>query len=236
MTVINLAKEVPNEVSIKTKKQGDVQYGRDYFENGVALGLSMYENYRWLPELTMRMAHFLIKRLGIGEDQTVLDFGCAKGYLVKAFRLLGVEAYGCDISPYAIGMVDPDVKEFCRLSLREYSIPYPDEMYFDWIIAKDVFEHLEKECLQKVLDRAQRQCDRMFVVVPLGGDGRFVVPEYQKDVTHRLAKDATWWQQLYQAHGWDTAELQFQMTGLKENWAQRYPEGNGLFTLKRLGR
>ena len=35
------------------------------------------------------------------DPKTVLDAGCAFGYLVKAFRDLGIEAYGFDISEYA---------------------------------------------------------------------------------------------------------------------------------------
>ena len=43
----------------------------------------------------MRMAHHLITEFNNAEKQS--DFGCAKGFLVKALRLLNVEAYG-DVS------------------------------------------------------------------------------------------------------------------------------------------
>ncbi|RLB83737.1 MAG: hypothetical protein DRH17_00865 [Deltaproteobacteria bacterium] len=234
MSVINITKKQGDRATGEIQEVSKAKYDRDYFENGVALGISMYENYRWLPELTMRMAHFLIKRLGIEENHTVLDFGCAKGYLVKALRLLGIKAYGCDISEYAIKMVDPEVEEYCRLSFSDDFIPFPEDLQFDWLIAKDVFEHLEEEYLQRLLKEAYKRCERMFVVVPLGENDRFVVPEYEKDTTHVLAKNTQWWRQIFYANGWQTKNLRYHMTGLKENWAQRYPRGNGLFTLERM--
>lgn len=208
-------------------------YDRDYFENGIALSASLYENYRWLPELTIRMAHFMINQLPIEEHHRVLDFGCAKGYLVKALRLLEIDAYGCDISTYAISMVDGDIKNYCRLSRADDTIPFTKGWHFDWVIAKDVFEHLNEINLRKLLVKLYQLCDRMFVVVPLGENDRFVVPEYNQDITHVLAKNAKWWKHLFYTSGWHTQDFRYSMTALKENWAWRYPEGNGLFTLHR---
>ena len=217
-----------------SNKADQVRYDRDYFENGIALGVSLYENYRWLPELTMRMAHFMVKRLEIEEGRRVLDLGCAKGYLVKALRLLNINAFGCDISEYAIQMADSEVKSYCRLSHTSDSIPFPDDWYFDWVIAKDVFEHIEEETLKRVLARLHGCSKRLFVVVPLGDNGRFVIPEYNQDETHVLARSARWWRRFFYAQGWFTNDFRHAMTALKENWARRYPQGNGLFMLERI--
>ena len=46
---------------------------------------------------------------------SVLDAGCAYGFLVELLRQQGVEAWGIDISSYAIGQVDPSVKDFCSV-------------------------------------------------------------------------------------------------------------------------
>ena len=72
-------------------------YDENYFERGLQLGISGYTSYSWMPELTLKMAKFLIEDLDlIGKN--VLDFGCAKGYLVKALRIYGISAYGYDAS------------------------------------------------------------------------------------------------------------------------------------------
>jgi SAM-dependent methyltransferase len=47
--------------------------------------------------------------------RTVLDVGCAKGYLVKALRDAGVEAWGVDVSEYAVNAADPSIRRYLRV-------------------------------------------------------------------------------------------------------------------------
>jgi hypothetical protein len=42
-----------------------------------------------------------------------LDAGCAWGLLVEALRARGIEAYGFDISSYAMSQVAPAIRPFC---------------------------------------------------------------------------------------------------------------------------
>ncbi len=72
-------------------------YDYDYFEKGVTSKKSCYLNYRWMPDLTIPMASKIIKFLNIRDKESILDFGCSKGYMVRAFRLLDINAYGVDI-------------------------------------------------------------------------------------------------------------------------------------------
>ena len=67
-------------------------YDADYFLRGKQTGRSLYENYRWLPDLTIPMVAAMIRHLGIKPDDKILDFGCARGYVVKAFREMGYRA------------------------------------------------------------------------------------------------------------------------------------------------
>ena len=64
-------------------------YDKDYYECGIESGKSLYNNYRWMPELTIPFCSRIVEHLKISTEQKVLDFGCAKGYSVKAMRLLG---------------------------------------------------------------------------------------------------------------------------------------------------
>ncbi len=92
-------------------------YDADYYERGVESGKSCYSNYRWLPELTIPMAMVLIDTLGIRPDQRVLDFGCAKGFVTKALRMLRRDAWGIDISRYALSQAPEDIKPYVSLQL-----------------------------------------------------------------------------------------------------------------------
>ncbi len=72
------------------------------------------------------------------QPRTVLDAGCAMGFLVEALRARGVQAWGIDISEYAIGQAHPSVRDFCRVG----SITDPFERHYDLIVCIEVLEHM----------------------------------------------------------------------------------------------
>lgn len=68
----------------------------------------------------------------------VLDAGCAWGLLVERLRARGVEAWGIDLSEYAISQVHPDVRPFCR----QGSIAEDLGGTYDVIVSMEVAEHM----------------------------------------------------------------------------------------------
>src|SRR3990167_2449572 len=87
-------------------------YDDAYFLRGAETGKSLYTNYRWLPDLTIPMAKRIIEHLGFEGDKstTILDYGCSRGYLVRALRGFGYKAYGVDVSAWAIENADEIAK------------------------------------------------------------------------------------------------------------------------------
>ncbi len=208
------------------------RYDHEYFEVGQITGISGYVNYRWMPELTLRMAYHLIRQLPIAPNQRVLDFGCAKGFLVKALRILDLEAYGIDISHYAIEQCDGDVRPYCRL-IESATDPDAFARDYHWMLAKDVFEHIPERELRVYLESAAERVKRLFAVIPLAADdvsGAFIVPDYNRDVTHVLARSFDWWTGFLESCGWTVERATLDMHGCKEQWTHRWPDGNGFFT------
>lgn len=221
-----------------THRHDDVsanRYNEEYFECGVSAGVSGYMNFGWMPELTIRMAHFLVLNLPISKEARVLDFGCAKGFVVRALRLLDVEAYGFDVSDYAISQVDGTVRKYCsQISGCDDSRLF-DQQY-EWMIAKDVFEHITESDLTVLLDGAKSNVQKIFAAIPLAANdesGKFVIPSYDGDVTHITAKTKGWWCELFSGTGWRLDDFRFTFPGCKENWTSKFPEGNGFFVLSR---
>jgi len=102
------------------------------------------------------IAETLIRKL---KPRRVFDAGCAWGLLVEALRDRGVEAWGVDISPYAISQVRPNIQPFCRVaSLTEPIITpeglpegRPDGRAYDLVTCIEVLEHMsEKEAEQAI--------------------------------------------------------------------------------------
>ena len=205
-------------------------YNKDYYENGVELGISGYSDYRWLPDLTIPMCENIVEYLNIKKDHTILDFGCAKGYAVKALTDLGYNCYGTDISEYALSQAPDSIRD--KLFLFEKEWPdLPQPLHFDFVTAKDVFEHINPKDLEKILSVLSLVCDVMFVVVPLGENGKYVVPEYEGDVTHVIREDINWWSDFFTANNLKVESSSYRVLGVKDNWSH-YPKGNGFFVLK----
>jgi len=206
-------------------------YDKKYYEDGIASGKSCYTNYRWIPELTIPMAYFTIKELGIEENETVLDVGCSKGYFVKALRLLNIKAYGTDISEYAIKHADPETEDYCKLVTEKD--PFPFNFQFDWIMTKDVLEHMNIDALKSFFENYSDKSKKMYHVIPLGDDGKFRIPEYHLDKSHVQIQDEKWWENFFNQYGWKVKTLKYKTQGIKENWSEHHPTGNGFFTLIR---
>ncbi len=199
-----------------------ILYDEAYYERGIETGTSCYSNYRWMPELTIPMAQTMIEYLGIRREESILDFGCAKGYLVKAFRLLHREAFGYDISSYAIRSAPKDVRKYL---LRDYR-----EKNYDWVISKDVFEHISYEEIGELVRNISRVAKKMFVIVPLGQKGKYVIPAYELDLTHIIREDLEWWAECFKNNGFSVDEGTYQVKYIKENWS-KWKKGNGFFVL-----
>jgi len=208
------------------------QYNEEYYERGVSSGRSGYQDYRWMPEMTIKFAHNIIKELGLRDGDRVLDFGCAKGFLVKALRILDIDAYGCDISSYAIGEVDKRVSEYCSL-MSDGKIPYQDS--FRWTISKDVFEHLNEGQLEKSLIDIKEKSEKLFAIIPLGDGKKFIIPQYENDDTHILKQPREWWDKKFEDGGWRVDRFSHIVRGMKDNWSH-YEKGNGFFFLHRNGK
>ncbi len=73
------------------------------------------------------------------------------GYLVAALRDRGVEAYGIDISEYAVSKVREDVRPFCRVGSLTEEFPADLPKRYDLIVSIEVLEHLYAEDGKKAI-------------------------------------------------------------------------------------
>ena len=206
-------------------------YNEDYFLRGKETGKSLYSDYRWLPELTVPMAQAIVDHCGIVGGSRVLDFGCARGYLVRALRGLGYEAFGYDTSEWALKNCDEAARPY--LGGYHNGDPFYVHHRFDWVIAKDVLEHVEY--VEGVINRLMGQATcGVFAVVPLSkfDKGKYVVEEYEKDVTHLQRFTLPTWAAMFIRPGW-RVEASYRVPGVKDNYAQ-HEYGNGFITARRV--
>ena len=195
-------------------------FDKDYYEDGVRKHISGYENYKWMPPRSIPEALDITNKFSFN---TCVDYGCAKGFLVHALRLLGCHAYGEDISEYAVAHCHPEVKEF---------ISEPNDNKYDLLICKDVLEHVPEMDIPGVLRHFTKKSNQFFFTIPLGDDNRFRIREYEVDVTHVTKKDEEWWIDMFKSNGLKLKEFSYSLGSIKEKWIKSYPYGNGFFILE----
>lgn len=224
--------EFPEErpVSRGVRMATSERFDEAYYLRGPETGVSNYSNYRWLPELTVPMACVLKRFLGATAGERLLDFGCARGYMVKALRLLQIDATGVDVSSWAITNCDPDVKEFVGHAFDEAPGSY------EHIFCKDVLEHIPEESLLELLPRLFRACRRSALfIVPLAAQegGAYLYPGDEKDATHIHRKTLDGWRALLQAHAKNFVIMGTTDLPVLKMSAQTYPGSAGFLYCRR---
>lgn len=207
--------------SLENNNMNTNKFDKDYYEDGVRKKLSGYENYKWMPERSIPEAIDIKNNFNF---KTCVDYGCAKGFLVSALRLLGIEAYGEDISEYALSNCKEDVKDY---------LSTPNQNKYDLLISKDVLEHVTEKDLPKLLESLYEKADQFFFVIPLGDNNRFRIREYEIDITHVTKKDEEWWIKLFNKHNFKLSSFNYSFGSVKQKWIDQYPHGNGFFSLRK---
>jgi len=203
------------------------RFTEDYYLCGRTTGLSNYENYRWLPELTIPMAINLARRLGMTFGDSALDVGCARGYAVKALKQIGIQAWGYDISEWAIANCDPDVKRW--VSNKMWNCNY------DFVYSLNTLEHVQEDELPELLRKMCAMARaKVFILVPLAyANGKFIHPKEELDETHILRWTFDVWMRALSGVSTDfTVSGSYFYPGLKPA-AEESPTGYGFFIMER---
>lgn len=128
------------------------EYGRMYFDGPREYGYGGYRyDGRWLPVARDIVAHF-----GLRPGDRVLDVGCAKGFLVKDLMAVcpGLEAFGLDVSHYALMQCEPEVVGRLHLG-NATDLPFPDRS-FQAVVSLNTLHNLERDGCIRALGEIER--------------------------------------------------------------------------------
>lgn len=178
-------------------------FDKDFFDSGedkpggyreYALS-SMYPSFE---ALAIHLSNLISPR-------RVLDVGCAKGFLVLAFRNLGIESYGVDVSAYALEQAPAQIQQhLSKVDLNTEALPFSNAS-FELVTASFVLPYVYD--LEHALGEIRRVMDNgaiLFVKVsyPKYGSKRptLILEKMQKKTEWR---DEDAWIKELQSHGFE---------------------------------
>lgn len=155
-------------------------YTEGYFQRGEG---SNYRGYEDGKQFEMRAESIR----DCFQPKSVLDVGCARGFIVNHLRKMGIDAQGVDISEWATGSVPPDgLGQHLKTADVTKGLPFKDGE-FDLVTSMDFLEHIEEKDVPGLVKEMLRVGRRQFHVV--------TTPEYTMygDETHVCMKPLEWW-------------------------------------------
>lgn len=161
-------------------------FGKDYFNGGKIRGGYAHEGYWDYPVHEVTTQHILARR-----PESVLEVGCARGYILKKLQDQGVRVCGLEISQHCyLTRVCDDVflHDLCQTPW-----PVPDQSY-DLCFSIATLEHVPEQYLPAVIGEMARTCKRALHGIDFGQhDDGF-------DKTHCTLRPREFWVEQFQKY------------------------------------
>ncbi|MBI4049930.1 MAG: methyltransferase domain-containing protein [Candidatus Doudnabacteria bacterium] len=131
--------------------------------------LNVFYNFNLKPktDYPAKLANYLINRYKIQPGAEILDVGCGRGDLLRAFAKEGLLTQGLDLMPYDMELTAGLPIKHANFESERF--PFEDES-FDLVFSKSVIEHLHKP------DNFLREARR---VLKTGGRLIIMTPDWQ---------------------------------------------------------
>lgn len=129
------------------------QFGKAFFDGARDHG---YGGFSYHPRFWEPVIPDFQKHYSLNEKSSVLDVGCAKGFMLYDMARLipGITVRGIDISDYAIENVIEEMKPHCQVACAT-QLPFPSKS-FDCVISITTLHNLKKPDLIKALQEIER--------------------------------------------------------------------------------
>ncbi len=115
----------------------------NFFSQNNYIDFLYSSSYRPKSDYPLKLANHLLKKF-YKKKGSLLDLGCGRGDMLKAFNQIGFRGEGVDLSPSSVELNKPIVVKLSNLS--KDNLPYQSES-FDYIFSKSVIEHIEEPSL-----------------------------------------------------------------------------------------
>ena len=139
------------------------QFGREFFDGERRHG---YGGFSYNPRFWQPVVPTFCDHYGLTAASSLLDVGCAKGFMLHDFAQLipGITVKGVDVSAYAIENAIEDMKPHLQVADAK-ALPFPDKS-FDVVLSINTIHNLPREECGRALGEIERVASKgAFVTV-----------------------------------------------------------------------
>jgi SAM-dependent methyltransferase len=204
MQEIDLMKNYPRSIrdikqrgAEKTKEDRSIarQFGKKFFDGDRKNGYGgfFYNPRFWQPVIPTFQEYF-----GLTKDSSVLDVGCAKGFMLHDMKELipGISVQGVDISQYAIDNSVESIKEHVQVGDAR-KLPYEDNL-FDVVISVTTVHNFDREeCIQSLQEIERVSRGKSFITVDAYRNNEEKEAMYAWNLTAKTILHVEEWKELF---------------------------------------
>ena len=151
-------RNVEDRGASKTEADREIarKFGREFFDGDRRHG---YGGFKYQPRFWQPVVPTLREHFGLVAGSSLLDVGCAKGFMLHDLALLipGIDVKGVDVSEYAVTNAIDHIKPHVRVADAR-QLPFADKS-FDVVISINTIHNLQRaECGQALreIERVSR--------------------------------------------------------------------------------
>ncbi|MFM7519935.1 MAG: class I SAM-dependent methyltransferase [Planctomycetota bacterium] len=195
-------RDVAARAAAKTEEDRAIarRFDREFFDGDRRTGYGgfSYNPRFWQPTVPVFQRHF-----GLTGDSSILDVGCAKGFMMHDFAELipGITVKGIDVSTYAVENAIPSMQPHVQVADAR-ALPFADQS-FDVVIAINTIHNLEVDGVRQALREIQRVQRRgAFVTVDAWRDAAEKERMAAWNLTAKTILSVSGWQALFSEVGY----------------------------------
>ena len=176
------------------------QFGEEFFDGDRQYGYGGFQYFSrfWQPVIPTFQKHF-----GLTSSSSVLDVGCAKGFMLHDLEELipGIVVGGVDISDYAIENAMESVQSKVQVA-NATNLPFAENS-FDIVISINTIHNLDREDCAKALKEIERVSNKgSFITVDAYRDDKEKQRMYAWNLTAKTIMSVDEWVVFFEEVGY----------------------------------
>ncbi|MGZ5929373.1 MAG: class I SAM-dependent methyltransferase [Rhizomicrobium sp.] len=176
------------------------QFGKEFFDGDRRHG---YGGFNYLPRFWQPVIPAFRKHFGLDAGSSVLDVGCAKGFMLHDMAALipGITVRGVDVSQYAIDNAIEDMKHFVSVADAK-TLPFPDKS-FDVVISINTIHNRDRaECGQSLREIQRVARKGAFITIDAYHNEEERKRMYDWNLTGRTIMHVDEWRRFFAENGY----------------------------------